>query len=134
MICRSLPPYGRAASGPGWSRAWLQHDRCRSRRLLLPTASRWTGDLHDRHAGGVEAQDDRRLHARRHDCADRLGDAVTCATATPTFAPWLEEDLDDGHAVERLRLDVLDVVDVAADRVFAEGGDALLELLGVMPL
>ena len=36
---------------------------------------------------------------------------VTCATPASIFAPSVEKDLDDADAVERLRLDVLDVVD-----------------------
>jgi hypothetical protein len=43
---------------------------------------------------------------------------------------WMEEDLDDRDAVERLRLDVLDVVDVRRQCAFIDGGDAVRHVLG----
>ena len=46
--------------------------------------------------------------------------AVTCATALPMLHLRLEEDLDDPDAVERLRLDVLDVVDRGGQRALAD--------------
>ena len=42
----------------------------------------------------------------------------------------LEEDPEPGHPVERLRFDVLDVVDGGGEGPLADGDDALLHLLG----
>src|SRR4030095_703726 len=44
--------------------------------------------------------------------------------------PGIEEHLDVGEAVHRLRLDVLDVVDVAGEGPLADGDDPLLHLVG----
>ena len=63
--------------------------------------------------------------------------AVTWATALRDVDVGLEEDLDDGDAVQRLRLDVLDVVDRGGHAAFAVGDDAVGHLLrgqaGVVP-
>jgi hypothetical protein len=45
----------------------------------------------------------------------------------------LKIDLPDRDAGQRLRLDVLDTVDIGADRILAVGGDTLLHLLRAEP-
>ena len=63
--------------------------------------------------------------------------AVICATAMSIFTVGMEVDLHHRDAVERLRLDVLDVVDRGGQRALRDGDDALLHLLrreaGVVP-
>ena len=59
--------------------------------------------------------------------------AVTWATALAMSAR-LEEDFDHRDAVERLRLDVLDVVDRRGQRALGDADDAVGHLLGASPV
>ena len=72
--------------------------------------------------GGVEPG------GRERNCTWQM--AVTCDTATADVDMRLEEDFDEPDAVERLRLDVLDVVDRGGHAALAVGDDAVGHLIG----
>ena len=105
--------------------------------LLFIEAVGAQGELQHRNARGIELHHDRWVYAGgqqgadRICCRDDLGDGQIDANVR------LEIDLLDIEAVEGLRLDVLDTVDVRADRVLAIGADPLLHLgrgqAGVLP-
>ena len=59
--------------------------------------------------------------------------AVTCAVAASIFAPGWKKILMTDDAVERLALDVLDVVDRGGEPALVVADDALLHLLGARP-
>jgi len=59
----------------------------------------------------------------RHDLGDRGGN----------IGVRLEENLDDRDAVQRLRLDVLDVVDQSGQTALVLRGDAVAHFLGGQP-
>ena len=56
--------------------------------------------------------------------------AVTCAMAASILAPGWKKILIDRDAVQRLRLDVLDVVDRGGERALERRDDPRLHLLG----
>ena len=60
--------------------------------------------------------------------------AVTCARRGADVDVLLEEDLDDAVAVERLRLDVLDVGDLRGQVAFVEVDDAAGHVVGQEPV
>jgi hypothetical protein len=86
--------------------------------------------LHDGHAGRVVRKEERRRRARRQLLEDRLGDGGHFGHCGFDVGPRLEEDLDDGAAVDGLRFDVLDIVHRGGERPFINGGDALFHFLG----
>ena len=102
--------------------------------LLLVEGVGAQADLKNRHTRGVVLHDDRRLDAGRHQGADGVRAATICAIARSMIDVGLEIDLLNREAVQRLRLDILDAVDVGADRVLAVGGDPLLHLRRVRPV
>ena len=56
--------------------------------------------------------------------------AVICAVAASSFAPGWKKTLMTADALERLALDVLDVVDRRGEAALVVGDDALVHLLG----
>ena len=60
--------------------------------------------------------------------------AVICAIASLRLAVGCREDFDDSDAVERLRLEVLDVVDGRGERALRDADDAVAHVLGERPL
>ncbi len=74
--------------------------------------------LNDRHAVGCEAQNNWRLHARRHAAQDRLRNGGGLGETALNISAGMEVNLDDAHAIDRLRLHMLDVVDVRRQSVF----------------
>ena len=96
--------------------------------LLLVQAVGAEAELKHRHARRVELHDDRRLNSGRHQRADCIGRRDDLRDREVEIHVRLEIDLLNRQSVERLRLDILDAVDVGADRILAVGGDALLHL------
>ena len=98
-----------------------------ARSWISPTAARLAREheVADRHAAGVEPHDERRDGARRHegpravDVADRLGHRLGHVGA------GVEVQLHQGHALDVLRLDVVDAADVE-EVVLVVVGDAAL--------
>ncbi len=86
------------------------------------------GDLKNRHAGGVVADDDRRLDAGRHQGADGVRGRNDLGDRQIDVDVGLKVNLLDRDAVESLRLDISDAIDVRRDRILAVGCDALLHL------
>ena len=62
----------------------------------------------------------------RHDLPDGLAGTGHLGHSHADVGALMEKNLDHGHAVQRLRLDFLDVADVSRQRVLAEGSDAFL--------
>ena len=96
--------------------------------LLLVERVGAQADLQHRHAGSIELHHDRRLDARRHQRADGIGRRDDLRNREIEIDVGLEVDLLHRQAGHGLRFDVLDAVDVGADRILAVGGDALLHL------
>ena len=69
--------------------------------------------LQDGNAGGVELEHVGRMHSGGIAHQNHLGAGGGCATAISILTFGVEVGLDDGVPVVALRLDVLDVVDVA---------------------
>ena len=86
------------------------------------------GNLKNRHARGVVADNDRRLDAGRHERADGVRGRNDLGDRQIDVDVGLEVKFLNGDAVERLRLDILDAVDVRRDRILAVGCDPLLHL------
>jgi hypothetical protein len=86
-------------------------------------------ELEDRYARGRVAQDDRGDGARRHAPDDGLRGGGHLRHRGGDVGARMQEEADDGHAVEALALESLDVADVAGQRVLAELRDLLLHLL-----
>ncbi len=101
--------------------------------LLLVEVIRAQADLQDRYARCIVLHHDRRLDARRHDAADRVGAGYDLCDREVEIDVGLEEDLLNRNPVQGLRLDVLDAVDAGADREFAIGRDPLFHLRGAQP-
>ena len=78
--------------------------------LLLGKPLSRQGQLQDRHAGSVVGDDQRRRRARRQLPQLRLRNGRDLRDRLVNVRVRLEKDLDDRDAVQRLRLDVLDVV------------------------
>jgi hypothetical protein len=126
MICRILPPNGNGTAG----RELRAHEAVAEvvERLLRQRVARQP-ELQDRHRRRVVGDDVRRQRAGRQDAQDRcrirrgLGDRAIDVGAR------VKEDLDDRDAVQRLRFDVLDVLDIGCERAFIVRGDALRHVL-----
>ena len=86
--------------------------------LLLGQRVAAHGNLHDRHAGGAVADDVRRRDAGRQDLEQRLTGRGDLGLGLGDFGSGLKVDTDDAHAVERLTLDVLDVIDRGCQDTF----------------
>ncbi len=93
--------------------------------------------MQDGNAGGVVLDDEGRRGARRQGAQHHLVDGGHLGHGVADIHMRLKEDLDDAGAVERLRLDVLDVVDRGGHHPLAGGHDAAGHLLcreaGVAP-
>ena len=105
--------------------------------LLLVEALAGEAQLQHRHAGGVVLDDEGRRGARRQAAQLHLADGGHLGHGAADVHVRLEEDLDDADAVERLRLDVLDVVHRGGHAALAVEDDAVGHLLrreaGVAP-
>ena len=82
------------------------------------------GELDDRHARGVVDENDRRGDARGKLFQDGLRDRRDLRLRGVDVDVRLEEDLDDADAGQRLRLDMLDVVDGGRQRALVGRDDA----------
>ena len=91
-------------------------------------------ELQDRDVGGVEADHERRRDAGRHLPGGALRRGGELRHPGRHVGVGLEVDLDDAQPAQRLRLDVLDVVDVARVHALGQGDDALLHLLRRQPV
>ncbi len=79
--------------------------------LLFAQALARQRQLQDRHRRGVVVHDQRRRGAGRHLLQDGLRNRRYLRIRYGDVHAGLEVDLGDAHAIDRLRLDVLDVVD-----------------------
>ena len=106
-------------------------------KLLLVERVGGQPDLQHRNARCVVLNDNRRLDARRHQGADRIGGGHDLGDREIEIYVGLEEDLLHRNAVDGLRLDVPDAVDARGQRILAVGGDPLFHLrraqAGVLP-
>ncbi|ARF90813.1 putative autotransporter protein [Burkholderia cenocepacia] len=98
--------------------------------LLLGERVARQPELQDRHRRRVVRDDVRRQRAGRQDAQDRRGVARGLRDRAIDVGARVEEHLHDRHAVQRLRLDVLDVVDVGRERAFVVRRDPLGHVLG----
>ncbi|KAG1255755.1 hypothetical protein G6F65_016602 [Rhizopus arrhizus] len=93
--------------------------------------------LQHRHGGGAVVEDQRRGHAGRHLLDDGLRDGGDLRIGGADVHAGLEEHLDPAHARQRLRFDVLDVVDGGAERTLIGGnhapGHRIRRQAGVLP-
>ncbi len=92
--------------------------------LLLRQLLTREGELQDRHGGRVEREDERRLRAGRQLAQLRLRDGSHLRDREIDLRAGLKEDLDDRDAAQRLRFDVLDVVDRGRQRALVNRDDA----------
>ena len=97
-------------------------------RVLGPRRARQR-QLDHRNAGGRILDDQRRRDARRQLAHLRLHRGHHLRDGGLDVGGRLEEDLDDRHAGQRLRLDVLDVADRGGQAALGLAGDALAHLL-----
>ena len=84
--------------------------------LRLRQGAAGQGQLKDRNARGVETQNVRRGDARGQQLEHSLRRGGDLSQRRVDVDVRLEEDLDDPVAGERLRLDMLDIVDLSAQR------------------
>ena len=87
-------------------------------------------ELQDRHTGGVEVQDRRRRDAGRHLFQHRLRHRGNLRQRRVDVYGRLKENLDDSIIWNRLRFDMLDVVDAGRERALVEGDDATRHIIG----
>ncbi len=92
--------------------------------LLFGQARPRQRKLHDRHRRGVVVEDQRRRHARRQLLEDRLRDRGDLRGRRLDVGIGLEVYLHHADAVERLALDMLDVVDRRCQHALERGDDA----------
>ena len=94
-------------------------------------------ELKYRHARSVVLNDERRRRSRRQRTQLDLGDRRDLGNSAADVDVGLEIDLDYGDAVQRLRFNVLDVVDGGGEAALAGAGDAVGHLFrgetGVLP-
>src|SRR5262249_19876598 len=98
--------------------------------LLLGQRAAAYRDLEYRHAGGAGADEVRGRDARRHELQERLAGGGDLGLGLRDLGPGLEIDADDADAVERLALDVLDVVDRGGQDALVEVDDPGFNLVG----
>ncbi len=105
--------------------------------LLLGESLAGEAKLQNRDAGGVELDDQRRRGAWRERAQGGLRDGGDLGDRVRDLDARLKIDLDDRNAVERLRLDVLDIVDGRGEGAFRNGDDAVRHVrrreAGVVP-
>jgi hypothetical protein len=97
---------------------------------LFGHAGAGQAQLHDRNAGRGVLEHQRRLNARRQLPQLRLLDGHHLRHGRGYIGVRLEENLDDREAGQRLRFDVLDVVDRGGEAAFIDRGDAIADFLG----
>ena len=85
-------------------------------------------DLHDRHVGRVEAHHEGRGDTGRHVARHALRRGGELRHPGIHIGVRLEEHLHDAQPIQRLRFDVLDVVDVARVHALGRADDALFHL------
>ena len=121
---------GRRGKGNAWHRRQLLAQAINAVvvKLLLVEIVRGERELQHGHARGIELHDDRRLDAWRHERTDGIRGRDDLRDCQVEIDVRLKVDLLHRDAVKRLRLHVLDAVDVGADRILAVGGDPLLHL------
>ena len=90
--------------------------------------------LQDRHARGVVAQHVRRRDAGRQELEHRLRGRRHLRQRGGDVDVLLKEDLDDAVAVERLRLDVLDVADLGGQSALVVVDDAAGHVVRQQPV
>ena len=83
------------------------------------------GKFHDRHCGRVVGQHQRWQRARRQHAQQALCAARRLGQCARDIGAGMEKDLHDGHAVERLRLDVFDVAHVRGQGPLIGGNDPM---------
>ncbi len=105
--------------------------------LLLVVARRRNAQLQHRDARGVVLDDEGGCRARRQTPQLHLADCAYLGHSAANVHMWLEEDFDDRDAVQRLRLNVLNIVHCRGHAALAVEGDAGRHLLsgeaGVLP-
>ena len=130
MICRCLPPYGYGICTPGTvtscgrRKLTARSNSCCSGSVSLPSDSCRIG-----HVGRVVLDDQRRLRAGGHLADGGLRDGRHLGVGVLDLGVRLEVDLDDADAVERLALDVLDVVDGGRQDALVGRDDPLFHVL-----
>ena len=97
---------------------------------LLIHALPGKAQLQNRNAGGVVLDDEGRRGARRQAAQLDLADGGDLGDSAADVHMRLKEDFDDGDAVERLRLDVLNVIDGSSHAPLAVEDDAGGHFLG----
>ena len=99
MTWRCLPPQGWGTRAP-WTvpSCWMMKFWRVVEDLLLGQRVAADGDLHDGHAGGAVADDERRRDARRHDLQERLAGGRHLGLGRRDLGPRLEVDADDADA------------------------------------
>ena len=85
--------------------------------------------MHDGHAGSAVADDEGRRDAGRHDLQQRLTGCGDLGLGLGDLGSRLKVDPDDADAVERLTLDVLDVVDRCGQDPFVDECDSRFDLV-----
>ena len=112
-IVRWLPPNGGGADTPG-SVAKIGRTRLSAMSCISGTAARRAREdqLRDRHAAGVEAHDERRHGARRHERARAVDVADHFGHRLAHVGVRMEHQLHERDALNVLGLDVLDAGDV----------------------
>ena len=93
--------------------------------LLLVEAFAGKTEHQNGHAGSVVLDDEWRIGTGRQAAQLHLADGRYLGYGVADIDVRLEENLDDSQAVERLRLDVLDVVDRGGHAALAVGHDAV---------
>src|SRR5208283_2436759 len=95
------------------------------------------GDLYDRHAGGAVPDNVGGRDARRHEFQERLAGGGHLGLGLRDPGPRTKIDADYANPVERLALDVLDVVDRSCQNTLVEVDDPRFDLIrghaGVLP-
>src|SRR4029079_12563647 len=82
-------------------------------------------ELKNRNTRRVELHDDRRLNSDRQERSDRIRGRYDLRDCKVEIYVRLKIDFLNRQSIKRLRLHILDAVDVGADRILAVSGDAL---------
>ena len=96
--------------------------------LFAKCVARQTELDHRNRGSGIDDHQ-RRRSSRRQEAQERLRDSGSLRQRRLNVGVRLEIDLNDGDAVERLRLGVFDVIDQRGDSALDVAGDALFHLL-----